>query len=867
MSAILRPDYSLLNPFFMRIVEIAKRIGVSTQELRHELGKIDFGGVKATDRDIPKAIAMGIIRMLRAKYPDRIPLIEDDEDSSEIPTEEAEKKSTEVVEEEKTEKELAPKVIEKAPEQKNLAKKKKQSIDNIKFIKLPEIEKKPEAKVTPARQKKFTKLREGDNRGKKDKFRKRMRVKTAGAVISFKTDKKFDYRPLGPLTNLALEKANEKNKKTKKRVRITHKLTLDNVEGNKDVASLESVKYDEEQQRELLKAQKKIKSKSHGDKKVHTMQVQIKTKTGIVEIPETISIKEFAEKSGIQVPRIISVLMKNGILANINQPIDFDTAALVASEFNLKLKKEAKEASSEELLSGDLENLLKDDPEHLKIRPPIVTIMGHVDHGKTTLLDTIRNTSITKTEAGGITQHIGAYQIIHNDKKISFIDTPGHKAFTEMRARGAKVTDIAILVVAADEGIKPQTIEAINHAREAKVPIIVAINKIDKENANLDRIKGELAEHDLTPEDWGGKTITAPLSALTGEGIDQLLEMILLLAEMSEFKANPNRPAVGVVIESKLNPSLGPTATVIVKTGTLSIMDNIIVGESIGRIKVLENDKGKSLKKTGPSGVVKIVGMDKVPPAGSILQVMRNEKEARKKLAEIQDIQSESHSGGENMIMQKIMSKIQAGKLESLKIILKADTKGSLEAVSQEIMKIEHAEVVPKIIHSGVGGITESDIMMASASQAVVIGFHVLPHARVNAIAEKEGVDVRLYKIIYEITDDITKILTGMLKPEIIEKITGHAEVKQIFLTKRTKMIVGCRVTDGEMEAKSKVRITRGKEMIGEGTIGNLKRINEDVKLVKNGEECGIEFESKTFKLEEGDILEGYKMEEKTRSL
>jgi len=625
--------------------------------------------------------------------------------------------------------------------------------------------------------------------------------------------------------------------------------------------------YDKELDREIIKKQrKKTAGKDSGkEKKKEEEKVEVIPKGSVIEIPAVISVKEFAEKTNLNAAKIIGELMKNGILANINQQIDFDTASIVASDLGIKVKKIRDEASIEDLMTGNLEQLLKEDEKSdLKDRPPVISIMGHVDHGKTKILDYIRKANVVDTESGGITQHIGAYQVEKNGKKITFLDTPGHEAFTAMRARGAKATDIAILVVAADEGVKPQTIEAINHARDAGIPIIVAINKIDKENSNPEKVKAELAEHDLQPEDWGGKTIMAPVSAITGEGMDNLLDMILIVAEMEDLKANPNRGAVGTVVESHLDKNLGPVATVLINTGTLEIMNNVVIGSTHGRIKVMKDHNGKNMKKAIPSTPVLIAGLSEAPHSGDILQVVKDEKTARTQAQKIALLKKNETAGGS--VAKDIISQIISGKLKTLKLVIKTDTKGSLEAILQALEKIKDEEVAIKVIHSGVGNVTEGDVIMASASAGVVIGFHVDVPAQVDKTAERENVDILKYTIIYNLIEDITKLLAGLIEPEIVEVDLGKAEVKQIFFTSKKEMVIGCKVTNGKIQKGAKARLMREDEKIEEVEIAQLKRVKEAVDEIKADSECGIKLKGKHDILE-GDILEVYKLEKKIRTL
>ncbi len=637
-------------------------------------------------------------------------------------------------------------------------------------------------------------------------------------------------------------------------------------EKSTDVAEI----YDEiiarEREREIIKSQRKKtagkEAKKTSDESTDLQEID---PTKPIEISDFITVKEFAEKTGIKIAKIIGELMKNGILANINQEIDFETAQIITSDMGIKLKRKRSIAGVEELMAGDISKLIKEDDSGTLIeRPPVVCVMGHVDHGKTKLLDSIRKTDVISTESGGITQHIGAYQVEKKGKLITFLDTPGHEAFASMRARGAKVTDIAILVVAADEGVKPQTIEALNHAKEAHVPIIVAMNKMDKPDANPDKVKAELAEHGLQPEDWGGDTVIVPVSALRGDGIDNLLEMILLTAEMLNLKANPNREAVGTVIEAHLDSSLGPIATILVNTGTLKIMNNIIVGNTFGRIKLMKDHKGKIIRIAPPSTPVLIAGLHKTPKSGDILQVVADEKVAKQRAEEVSLItkkENETKMSGMNQIISHVKSE------KILKLVLKADTKGSLEAIKQSIAKIKDEEVAIKIIHSGVGHINKSDIMMASASKGLVIGFHTdFDSPYVEKTAARDGVEVKKYTIIYNLLEDVKNILSGLLEPEVLKVVIGKVEVKQVFLTKKAGMIVGCKVTNGKIASKAKINVIRKDIIVGEGIVESLRKVDKEAAEVGEGNDCGIKF-SGNVKLEEGDVLEIYVEEEKRRTV
>lgn len=550
-----------------------------------------------------------------------------------------------------------------------------------------------------------------------------------------------------------------------------------------------------------------------------------------------------------------------GVMATINQELDKDTIELIASEYGVE---------TEEVIVLEETELEKyeepDKEEDLEIRPPVVTIMGHVDHGKTTLLDSIRKTKVVEGEAGGITQHIGAYQIEENGKKITFLDTPGHAAFTTMRARGAEVTDITILVVAADDGVMPQTVEAINHAKAAEVPIIVAVNKVDKEAANPDRVMQELTEYGLVPEAWGGETIFVPLSALTGKGIDELVEMILLVSEVEELKANPNRQAKGTVIEAELDKGRGSVATLLVQTGTLHVGDPIVVGNTFGRVRAMVNDIGRRVKTAGPSTPVEITGLNDVPQAGDQFLVFKDEKTARSVgEARASKQLEEQRSDKAKLSLDDLFEQIKQGDVKDINLIVKADVQGSAEALTAALQKIEVEGVKVKIIHTGVGAITESDIILASASNAIVIGFNVRPDGNAKSTAEAENVDIRLHRIIYKVIDEIEAAMKGMLDPEYEEKVIGQVEVRQTFKVSKIGTIAGGYVTEGTITRDSGLRLIRDGVVIFEGEVDVLKRFKDDVKEVSQGYECGITIK-KYNDIREGDILEAYVMQEIERT-
>jgi len=584
-----------------------------------------------------------------------------------------------------------------------------------------------------------------------------------------------------------------------------------------------------------------------------------------ISLPEKISVKELAEELGVEASQILKHLMNLGVMANINKEINFDTAELIAEEFGFKVKKQKDLDEQQE--EPDVVSCDEADSQNLKPRPPIVTVMGHVDHGKTSLLDAIRQAKITAQEAGGITQHIGAYQVEIEGKKIVFIDTPGHEAFTTLRARGAKVTDIAVLVVAADDGVMPQTIEAINHAKAANIPIIVAINKIDKSNANPEMVKQQLTEYGLVPEEWGGDTICVPVSALKKEGLDTLLEMILLLAEMQELKADPDRPAVGTIIEAKLDKGRGPVATVIVQKGTLHVGDPIVAGTTHGKVRAMIDDKGRRIKKAGPSSPVEVLGLSDVPNAGDLLYKVTDEKEARQIAEKRKEKQRESElqKASQKVSLDELFNKIKDGQKVDLNIIIKADTQGSVEALKQALEKLSNKEVEVKVIHGGVGAVTETDIMLAAASNAIIIGFNVRPEANAKKVAEKEKVDVRTYRVIYEAIDDVKAAMKGMLEPEYREKVIGRLEVRATFKVPGVGVVAGCYVLEGKVTRKSNIRVLRDSVIVHEGAIASLKRFKDDVREVSEGYECGVGIENFN-DVKEGDILEAYVMEEVERS-
>lgn len=594
-------------------------------------------------------------------------------------------------------------------------------------------------------------------------------------------------------------------------------------------------------------------------KKKHIAEKKAVTYPTEVELPPSVTVKELADLFGREVSEVIKHLMMDGVMATINQNLDRDTVEILAEEFGVKLL-EPKEAADPTEYTPAL-----DDPRFLKPRPAVVTIMGHVDHGKTTLLDALRQTNVAMHEAGGITQRIGAYQIRYKGHKITFLDTPGHEAFTAMRSRGAQITDIAVLIVAADDGVMPQTIEAIHHAKNAKVPIMVAINKIDKPGANPDRIKEELSKEGLLAEDWGGDVIMTPISAKKKIGLDDLLENILLVAEMQELKANPNREAYGVVVEAQLDKGRGPVMSVLVQNGTLHVGDGILAGKCWGRVRAMTNENGRKMKSAEPSAPAEILGMDSVPEAGDHFYVM-DEKKARA-IAELRasKAKEEEQRSVQKVTLDNIFEKIKEGEMKELDIIIKADVQGSVEALVQSLTAIKSDEVRISIVHSAVGAINESDVMLASASHALIIGFNVRPDANARAMAEKDGVDIRLYRVIYDCIDDVKAAMAGMLEPTIREVLLGHAEVRQVIHTPKV-IVAGSYVQDGKVTSTCQLRLIRDGIVIHEGKIASLRRFKDDVKEVAAGFECGIAIDSYR-DVKEGDQLEAFELKEEAAKL
>ena len=603
------------------------------------------------------------------------------------------------------------------------------------------------------------------------------------------------------------------------------------------------------------------KSKNEEQEKLRRLQMEVARKAPVtVKIPEEITVGELASRMKKTAGEVIKLLMKNGVMAGLNQTIDFDTAEFVAVEMGCKVEKEVTVTIEERIFDDH-----QDTAEELQGRAPVVVVMGHVDHGKTSTLDAIRNTSVTSGEAGGITQHIGAYTVECNGQPITFLDTPGHAAFTSMRARGAMCTDIAILVVAADDGIMPQTIESINHAKAANVPIIVAINKMDKPEANPDRIKQQLTEYELIPEEWGGDTIICPISAKTGMGLDNLLEMVLLTAEVQELKANPDRRAKGTVIEARLDKTRGPIATLLVQNGTLNQGDIIIAGTAVGRVRVMTNDKGRTVKTAGPSIPVEITGLAEVPAPGDEFNAVIDERMARELVEQRKQAAKDAAANAmQKVTLDNLFAKMQEGEMKELALIVKADVQGSAEAVKASLEKISNEEVRVRVIHTGVGAINESDILLASTAGAIIVGFNVRPDAGAQASAQRTAVDMRFYRVIYDAIDEIEAAMKGMLAPKYEEVVIGHAEVRMTYKVSAVGTIAGCMVKDGKVTRDAQVRVLRDNVVIHEGEVGSLQRFKDQAKEVTAGYECGMSI-LKFNDIKEGDIFECFAMEEVKR--
>lgn len=825
----------------IRTVQVAKHLGISSRDLREKiLSKVNFG-VKSTDKVMSFSIACGIVRyasrMLKISCP---PLDEEiNKENIDVNPDRTLKRSN------LSTLETLRGIGEKSQGDLNRLNevKKEEKLDNKNIIK---EEGRVENKKPKAEEKQKVLSKETKDIKQKQVVKKQVKSQNNNALSSQDTKEKDNK-------NKKEEGRNDNKNNVKKYPQkiITRKielpkLTPEEIKLKKKQVELERMRKKEEEEQAII--ERKLLQKKR--------QEQIFTKkTGTVVLPAELSVKEFSEKIGIPANIVVTTLVKNGIIANLNQYIDFDTASIIAEELEVNVKKEEVKVSSEDLLNKDLTLLLKDDEENLVERPPVVAVIGHVDHGKTSILDAIRKTRIVDKESGGITQHIGAYSITKDNRSVTFLDTPGHEAFTSMRSRGAKTADIVILVVAADDGVKDQTKEAINHAKAAGVSIIVAANKIDKEGANLDKLKSELSEAEVQVEEWGGTVPLVPVSALKNEGIDDLLEMIFLQADLLELKANPNRLAVGTVIESHQDIGLGPVATILVNTGTMKTKDLFLLGSTFGKVKTMIDDQGKKLKKVMPSGVARISGMEKIPEPGDVFQAIANKKELKNKKQELESLRNKKQKNA--LGVADIIHHIQSGEMKNLNLIIKTDTIGSLEAITQSLNEISNKEVSVSIIHSAVGSITESDVMMSSASKGFIISFHSVIPTSVMLLSEKEGVEIKEYSIIYDLIEEVKNIVEGMLEPEIIEEETGVLQVKEIFYTKGKKQIIGGKMISGYLEHPVLVNCYRKDEIIDTGRLIGIKHFNEKVKKIESPKECGLSIEGFTKEILEGDLIKG----------
>jgi len=784
-------------------------------------------------------------------------------------------------------------VVEKKPETPEITEEKKEETkppEKKEVVKPPKVIKRKPKKVVVKEDKEREKRKLEEILKAKEKLEKKLKeqIEIRKREIKKEIEEEISPKPVEepiPEPTPVIDKKEKKKKfipseeapeKAKKKKRRKFKTVFDRKKRITDTEFEEDMGVGIEEQTELEKKveeeidkgeikkveEAKTKAKKEKEKeKVSTKPIVKEHKRKIKIEGDTIVVNELAKLLNVKANEIIKKLMENGVMATINQAIDYETAALISSEFGFELEKE------EDLEQRILSKLYQEDkPEDLKPRPPVVTIMGHVDHGKTTLLDKIRKTKVAEMEAGGITQHIGAYSVEVDGKKITFIDTPGHEAFTAMRARGAKVTDIVILIVAADDGVMPQTVESIQHAQAAEVPIIVAINKIDKPNANPEKVINQLMEYNLVPEEYGGDTLFVKISAKKGEGIDDLLEAILLQAEILELKANPNKRARGFIIESRLDKGRGPVATVLVTEGTLKVGDNLVAGKFYCKVRSLIDDKGKRIKEAGPSTPVEVLGFNGVPEAGEEVIAVESEKQA-KELAEYREQkEKERKTVAKKISLEELYSQIQKGELKELNLIVKGDVQGTVDAIKVALEKLSTDEVKVKIIGSGVGGITESDVLLATASNAMIIGFNVRPDTKARKLAEQHHISIKTYSVIYDIVDDIKKAMEGLLEPEYQEVYHGRAEIRQIFNIPKVGVVAGCMVIDGKVTRNSKVRVLRDNVVVYEGELASLKRFKDDVREVQAGYECGMRIENFN-DIKEGDIIEAYSIEEVKRKI
>ncbi len=746
---------------------------------------------------------------------------------------------------------------------------KQTSVENFdEFLDSGKVVAKPEPKAEPKKQEPKA---ETPKKPVPRKIESAVPAKKAEQKSAENKPEKKEKRVLTPVKQIKEKPKKEKTKvdasQFEKKIRVVDTRVTDVNLGKYDEKLDELASSHENRKNASTQSKQKIVKKNnfqqYGKKKKESeadrlkrIEMQRKKAQLKILVPDEISVGELAHKMKVNVAQVVAKLMGLGVMASASQTIDFDTAFLIGEEFSVKVEHEVI-LSIEDRLIDDTE----DAEENLQPRDPVVVVMGHVDHGKTSLLDAIRNTNVVKGEAGGITQHIGAYKVKVNDQQITFLDTPGHAAFTQMRARGAAVTDIAILVVAADDGIMPQTVEAINHAKAAQIPIIVAINKMDKESANPDRVKQELTEYELVPEEWGGETICVPISALKGEGIDSLLEMVLLTAEINQYKANPDRLAKGTVIEAYLDKGRGPVSTLLVQNGTLKNGDVIIAGTAVGKIRAMTNDKRMKIAAAGPSTPVEIIGLAEVPQAGDAFFVVEDERLAKELAEQRKEEEKLARQNQYTVSLDDLFSRIQDGNMKELNIIVKADVQGSAEAVKTSLEKISNEEVRVRVIHSAVGAINESDVMLANASNAIIVGFNIRPDAAARASAEKNEVDIRLYSIIYDCIEEIEAAMKGMLAPKFKEVVLGFAEVRQVFKASGVGTIAGSYVKSGKITRNASVRLIRDSVIVYTGELSSLKRFKDDAKEVLENFECGITIENYN-DIKEGDIIEAFEMQE-----
>jgi len=835
----------------MRVYQLAKELGMSSKELIGKLkDELDIQ-VKNAQSGLDEKQIMLVKEFLKPVQ---------------VPEEKKEEKKVERIEVK-----VEPSRTEEAVEEKPVEVKSEEKVEE------KPVEEKPKREERRRKEVRVLSPEEIARRRRKRRF---IRPKGKEERRPRREPRPFEKRKEEKVTREQLEKlvASVKEQKEKEKPKTEEELIAEKKREKRELEEQrkfqELMRRIEEKNRAKAKRRKRKKKKEEVKEEVPFEQLseeeQIKRlieeeeRAKTVIIPEIVSVKELSEKLGVEANQLLADLISLGKMVSINQPIDFETAKKLIEKHGKIAKLESEAPIEEEIEEAE-------KPENLKPRPPVVTVMGHVDHGKTTLLDYIRNTKVAEREAGGITQHIGAsvveVETAEGKKRITFLDTPGHEAFTAMRARGAQVTDIAILVVAADDGVMPQTVEAINHSKAAGIPIIVAINKIDKPGANPEKVKQELSQHGLVPEDWGGDTIMVPVSAKTGQGVDELLEMVVLQSEMMDLKANPDRPAKGVVLEAKLDRQRGPVATLLIQNGTLKRGDSIVAGLYAGKVRAMFDDKGNQVKEAGPSMAVEVLGLEGVPQAGDKFAVVKDEKTARKIAEHRQELARESALEREKRLsLEDLFSQMQKGEVKELNLIVKADAQGSIEAINKSINDLSTDEVRVRVIHSGTGPITENDVMLAAASNAIVIGFNVRPDAAARRAAERENVDIRTYRVIYDIVDDIKKAMQGLLKPEEKEVYLGSAEVRATFKVPKVGTVAGCYVKDGVIRRNAHVRLVREGVVIYEGRISSLKRFKEDVREVQAGYECGIGLENFN-DIKVGDVIECFTTETVEREI